>query len=143
MGLRLVNPPLSLPTEFSLLGLFPRDFHDTIRCELFIQHLRSPLEYEAVSYTWADETGETTLSETITVSERPFLVTRNCDKALRRMLSPSKHRIIWNDCICLDQDDVTNRAIRFNSCLRSIPMQMSSWFTLARPLTQAKYSLMH
>jgi hypothetical protein len=55
-------PPIKKQSDIRLLRLFHGNLSEDIQCEVFVQDLLSRLEYEAISYTWADETGSSDLS---------------------------------------------------------------------------------
>jgi hypothetical protein len=74
-----------------------------IECALSHAPLHDAPAYEALSYTWADLDGDSSLSSTITLNAAPFLVTKNLEAALRELRLPIDERIIWIDVICIDQ----------------------------------------
>lgn len=67
--------------------------------------------YEAVSYTWATEEGDCSLSSQIKCGDARLWVTKNCELALRylRLREPSSARVLWVDAICINQKDVNER----------------------------------
>lgn len=91
-----------------LLVLCPGEPEDPIRCELFHSSLAYENDYEAVSYTWATEDGDASLSQHVSCayageSEALGLsVTVNCAAALRRLRDKSYERILWIDAICIE-----------------------------------------
>ena len=86
--------------QIRLVILLPGTFDDPLRCE--IQHVnldRDPL-YDAVSYTWATENGDVSLSKIIQCIHGGYIpITANCDSVLRR-LRRSGRRTLWVDAIC-------------------------------------------
>ncbi|KAI1326494.1 hypothetical protein F5Y16DRAFT_374943 [Xylariaceae sp. FL0255] len=54
---------LTRPSDIRLLKLLSGDYDDELRGEVFLADLSSypVLAYEAISYTWADETSDVTL----------------------------------------------------------------------------------
>ena len=60
--------------------------------------------YEALSYTW----GSGSADRTIFVDGEPFLVRETLYQALFYLRGP-KHRKIWADAICIDQNSVIER----------------------------------
>lgn len=74
--------------------------------------LKNRPEYEALSYTWADSTGDTSLSQSIYVGDRHDIlpITVNCADALRRLRFPHRSRSLWIDAICIDQDNIQERS---------------------------------
>ncbi|KAI0550035.1 HET-domain-containing protein [Xylaria curta] len=102
-------PPLSKQSDTRLLRLLPGDFSQDVHCEISVHDLSSRPVYEAISYTWADETGNDDLSKTILVSGEPLSVTRNCENALKRIRRQNYARIVWIDAVCINQNDKNER----------------------------------
>ncbi|KAK4464742.1 heterokaryon incompatibility protein-domain-containing protein [Cladorrhinum samala] len=88
-----------------LLVVEPGAFDDAIHCRLVHVRTDTRLEYEAISYTWADESGDATKSKTISISGTPFAVTANCEAVLRRVRRLSTPRIVWIDAVCINQEN--------------------------------------
>ncbi|KAI1335974.1 hypothetical protein F5Y15DRAFT_221628 [Xylariaceae sp. FL0016] len=78
-------PPIEDRSQIRLLRIFPGNYEDPIRCNLTVEAIILRPLYEAVSYTWADETGNDDKCGNIFLADRPFAVTRNCENALRRI----------------------------------------------------------
>ena len=68
--------------------------------------------YEALSYSWATEDGDAESNCAILCNGRRFMVTKNCDAALRRLRQPMKHVILWVDSICIDQSSTTEKNVQ-------------------------------
>lgn len=69
--------------------------------------------YDALSYTWADDSGNTDRCRPLFVG--PFWdvipITRNCEQALNAVRPlTGKPRKIWVDSVCIDQDNHTERS---------------------------------
>ncbi|KXJ93439.1 heterokaryon incompatibility protein-domain-containing protein [Microdochium bolleyi] len=95
--------------EIRLLHLQPAASNtNPVKCYL----LHAPLEdtdrtpYEALSYTW----GISSRSEAIQLGDHGFLVTENLKEALLALRDPHSTRVLWIDAICINQDDVEERA---------------------------------
>lgn len=101
--------PIRQRSDIRVLSLRNGCLSDAIVCDLFTQDLASRPDYEAISYTWADESGDATESRTIYVSGSPFQVTANCENALRRARRQCSDRNIWIDNICIDQGNIEER----------------------------------
>lgn len=84
--------------------------NDEIQCRLLHVPLSDAPCYEALSYTWADENGDSSLSSTIKLDKCPFLVTKNLAAALRQLRLSSSERIFWIDTICIDQKNDGERS---------------------------------
>jgi len=82
---------------------------DPITCT--IQHAQLSdvsLEYEAVSYTWGDATQ--TQAIYFRNSARELHVRHNCYNALRHLRRQHGDRLLWIDAICINQNDLRERA---------------------------------
>lgn len=62
-------------------------------------------EYEALSYTWGDES----IRHTILIDGCDFSVGQNLFDALRGLRVEVKERMLWVDAICINQSDVPER----------------------------------
>ncbi|KAF4775393.1 heterokaryon incompatibility protein [Colletotrichum scovillei] len=104
-----VYEPLKSQTDIRLLTLEPGEFADPIRCTLALSSTASMIDYDAISYTWASEDGAMAWTQPITLDGRAFLVTANCETALRRVRSRGAQRVVWIDAVCMNQQDVEER----------------------------------
>ncbi|KAH6878208.1 heterokaryon incompatibility protein-domain-containing protein [Alternaria rosae] len=101
--------------DIRLLCLYPGEFHEHIRCDLLHTNLDDDIEYEALSYTWASEDGDASLSQRIHCAyigeeETSILpVTLSCASALRRLRSTSQERMLWVDALAIDQSNMRER----------------------------------
>lgn len=98
-----------------LIELLPGNYHDRLRCELTTYDLRHRKpDYEAVSYTWADEYGDTSMKQKLYVGKHYSIltITTNCANALRRLRYPKDgaRRHLWIDAVCIDQRNVHERS---------------------------------
>ncbi|RBQ78663.1 hypothetical protein FVER14953_13202 [Fusarium verticillioides] len=68
--------------------------------------------YSALSYTWADEHGDTSPSNLIFLDkdQKVLRITRNCDRALRSLRHKTKPKLLWVDSICINQSSVSERS---------------------------------
>ncbi|KAK8040928.1 HET-domain-containing protein [Apiospora phragmitis] len=107
---RSILPPIRQHSEIRILRLQHGIFDDPIVCEVCTKDLALHPEYEAVSYTWADESGDAKRSRTIHIGDKPYQVTVNCENALRRLRRHFSFRKLWIDAICVDQDNLDERA---------------------------------
>ncbi|KAI0174664.1 heterokaryon incompatibility protein-domain-containing protein [Pestalotiopsis sp. NC0098] len=104
-----ILPVIKQPSDIRILRVLPGSFDDDVECEIQTEDLSKDIDYEAISYTWADETGDASHCRTISVSGQPFKITRNCEMALKRVRRQYSTRNIWVDAICINQDDVSER----------------------------------
>lgn len=102
---RFLYPPVKQRSETRLACLYPGSVADPIKCDIRMGRLENLPSYEAISYTWADESGDITKCKTIYLNSRPFFVTSNCEAALKRLRLRWSYRTIWMDAISIDQDN--------------------------------------
>lgn len=102
--------------EIRLICLPPGHHQDTLRCEIFHVALELGIEYEALSYTWANDDGDATLSEPLECAYadesqfRKLMITKNCAAALRRLRDKREERILWIDAIAINQESHQERS---------------------------------
>jgi len=92
--------PLEYDTgqHFRLVRVLPGQKQDDVVCELFHADLASTPVYEAVSYTWATNGGDASLSQNIICCGKKLAVTKNCEAAIR-CLRRDWGRILWIDAM--------------------------------------------
>ncbi|KAL9120434.1 MAG: hypothetical protein Q9187_003013 [Circinaria calcarea] len=92
----------STQSDIRLISLLPGTKSDELRCELLhISPQDNPL-YEALSYTW----GEQSLGKcTIVLNNLAFSITPNLGIALYHLRYESVARILWIDALCINQLD--------------------------------------
>jgi hypothetical protein len=92
--------------QLRLLTLLPNPgFNTPISCSLSVADIRSPVEYEALSYVW----GDPKITRTIRLSEHDIHVTTNIETALHYLRRPDEPRVLWVDTICINQKDLDER----------------------------------
>ncbi|KAH8760015.1 heterokaryon incompatibility protein-domain-containing protein [Hyaloscypha finlandica] len=97
--------------ELRILVLNSGKFEDDLRCDLEHANLQQGPIYDALSYTWADQTGDDASSQEICCGrDREVIrITKNCETALRRMRKTDTERRLWVDSICIDQSNFDER----------------------------------
>jgi Heterokaryon incompatibility protein (HET) len=97
--------------EIRLIDLLPSAFGNELFCEIKHYDLVDDPEYEAISYTWADECGNAGLTQHITLLpyHNKIAITTSCANALRRVRQPFHKRTLWVDSICINQSDIRER----------------------------------
>lgn len=97
--------------EIRLLRLFQGSLDDAIHGELVIAQLQDQMAFTALSYTWADEEGDSSRNSPIFLGRHwdMFPVTQNCAAALRRMRLLDRDLMVWVDAICIDQGNHVER----------------------------------
>lgn len=107
----LYSPLSAHPNSIRLLRLLPAsNDQDPIHCEIFDYSLTNPPRtshlYECLSYVWGD-IGD---RPTILIDSAELAVTKNLHGALQRLRDPQLDRILWVDAVCINQDDIIERA---------------------------------
>ncbi|KAK0646962.1 heterokaryon incompatibility protein-domain-containing protein [Cercophora newfieldiana] len=64
--------------------------------------------YEAISYTWADDSGNQQKNRRIWLGDEPYMVTTSCQHVLRRARLHGK-LTVWIDAVCINQEDADER----------------------------------
>lgn len=110
------EPPTTSPFEYTpikttvdgvrLLILEPaRDSTTLINCRLIQVTFAQKPKYEALSYTWGDET----IRRKITIDGYDFTVAQNLFDALVHLQHRSEERVLWIDAICINQSDISEK----------------------------------
>lgn len=101
--------PIREANEIRLLYLHDGKPGDIIRAELEVVRIQKSHYYDAISYTWADENGDTTKCCSLKIGSPGALlpITRSCDSVLRRVRKLTSW--IWIDAVCINQQDVQER----------------------------------
>lgn len=79
---------------------------EPIRISLATVKLADAREYEALSYCWGDPNKTTS----ILCLEDAFQVTEHLGEALRQLRLTAQPRMLWIDAICINQEDLSERA---------------------------------
>lgn len=104
-----VYQPIKHRAEMRLFLLGPGEMDDPIRGDLATISVSDQDEYDAISYTWADESDDATKCFHALIGTTSIPITRNCQAALRKVRSPYYVKSVWIDSICIDQDNVQER----------------------------------
>ncbi|OTA90169.1 hypothetical protein M434DRAFT_14112 [Hypoxylon sp. CO27-5] len=85
---------------------------DPLHGNLVSVALKDPIIYEAVSYVWADDDGDTTRNRPLYLGERweVLPITKNCEATIRRLRLTGEDRTLWIDAVCINQTDVYERS---------------------------------
>lgn len=118
--------PLDRATgEIRLLDILPGQLDGQIQCVLRYARRDEEPAYEALSYAWGDENDRLPIlirGDSIAVSEVPkpdeiaepvfnkAMVTRNLEAALRYIRRSTDTATIWVDALCINQEDIQERA---------------------------------
>lgn len=124
VNLRYVYESLKGPQSIRLLKLHP-GIEDRISCSLMTLDLEAAPTYAAISYVWGDPTNAVTIS----VDGRNQPVTTNLRDVLRRVRHETEERIFWADAICINQDDLEERAsqVKLMTSIFSTAQHVVAW----------------
>jgi hypothetical protein len=98
--------------QFRVLQLYPGAYDDPIVCKLCHRSMNRVPRFEALSYVWGSELS----SQQLCLNGSFMPMTANLDVALRRLrpsrdhLGQSKPRTLWVDALCINQQDLDERA---------------------------------
>jgi hypothetical protein len=93
--------PLALHQSIRVLKLLPGLPNAPMVCSLIEVSLQDSPDYEAVSYTW----GDNTYVDTMTCDGKALGIAANIRDALQRFRSANEVRTLWVDAICINQND--------------------------------------
>ena len=89
------------PLFTRMLRLAPGNKGDLLRGSIELVNVRCPRQmYEALSYRWAENR-----DGSLECGGRPLQIARNLENALEHLRDPDSPRWIWNDFLCIDQDN--------------------------------------
>ncbi|KAH7138761.1 heterokaryon incompatibility protein-domain-containing protein [Dendryphion nanum] len=98
--------PLTEPKEIRLILLEPGDKSDQISCKLIHVTLSWRTQYEALSYNW----GDSDKRASVVCDGETISVTANLHSALRDLRLTDRQRVLWADCICINQNDLEEKS---------------------------------
>lgn len=106
------HEPIRKADEIRLLNLRGGKSGEIIKADLETVNVRGGRshEYDAISYTWADENDDATKCCSLEIGSHGLLlpITRNCDTVLRRVQKYTNR--VWIDAVCINQNDIQERA---------------------------------
>jgi hypothetical protein len=108
----LTHGALEEPDHIRLLRISPGPRAAPLHGNLRIAGLQSKPDYEALSYTWADDNGDSSRSRRLYIGAYWDIVpiTANCESALRCVRDPNSPRTVWVDSVCIDQESDRERS---------------------------------
>ncbi|KAK1761582.1 heterokaryon incompatibility protein-domain-containing protein, partial [Echria macrotheca] len=96
-------------SSIRLLHIRAGDFSDELVCELVQEDINQFPVYDAISYTWADDSGDRSCTKSILLSGQIFKVTTSCHLALQRARLHDT-LTVWIDAVCINQTDNAERS---------------------------------
>lgn len=109
-----ISPELAFSDEFRVLRLQPGSPNDPIHAQLEVVDLRNPQSpsYEALSYSWTDESGDYKKNCPIFIGPYWDIIytMNNCHEALKATRTRQDNRLIWVDSICITHNDVNEKS---------------------------------
>lgn len=106
--------------EIRLLDILPGDLETPVQCDMRYASLTPGLDFTALSYTW----GDPKYPEPIAINGHRLDVTINLYTALRYLRDSHRVRTFWVDAVCINQNDLQERAAQV--------LRMCDIYTLAK-----------
>jgi hypothetical protein len=137
------HSPLDTSTDgIRLLTLVSaNDSKAPVKCSLQHVTFAQKPKYEALSYTWGDETTR----KKISIDGKEFEVGQNLYHALKHIRHINRDRVLWIDAICINQANVPekNQQIRMMPFIYSRAIQVLIWLDVpvANDTQYAPYNL--
>lgn len=101
-----IYQPVQPDSEIRLFQLRPGEADEPVRGELLNININARHEYEVVSYTWADEDGDSTRCVRAFMPSGYVLITRSCQLVLQRIRKRYHTKVLWIDSLCVDQNNL-------------------------------------
>lgn len=111
--------------EVRLLIVNPGSDDAVVRCSFLHANLagENVPPYETISYVW----GDPKIKAEILLNDHPFQVPTSAERVLRRMRYADRERVLWIDAVCMNQEDLYERASQvglmgnlYSNCSRNI-----------------------
>ncbi|KAI1115801.1 heterokaryon incompatibility protein-domain-containing protein [Nemania sp. NC0429] len=124
------------PSFTRLMCLAPGTSTQTLECTLSIIDVAdSPSRYEALSYVWGIEKAQSPIK----CHGYDIPITLNLENALRALRHPTLVRHLWVDALCINQNDVDERArqVAYMRLVYQYASQVVVWLGPEDPITRA------
>ncbi|MCJ1249510.1 hypothetical protein MMC30_006735 [Trapelia coarctata] len=146
--------------QIRLVVLFPGELGSRIRCSRIVFSLDDRPQYEALSYTWGDESNPSVIevylskplprTSSLSVhqieasSSGSLQITNNLHTALQYLRYVDKERILWVDAICIDQTNNAEKSkqIPLMAKIYGIASNVLVWLGPADSATDKAFDLM-
>ncbi|KAH7143537.1 heterokaryon incompatibility protein-domain-containing protein [Dactylonectria macrodidyma] len=147
--------PIGQAHSIRLLELQPAtSWQSPLEVSLCEYSLHACPEFGALSYTWATEDGDSSLSKCLECGGGIIKITANCEAALVRLRQSEGVRILWVDAVCIDQsnDDEKSLQIALMRQIYSLATWVGLWLGEAsttvdeetsKPLSELGMEFMH
>lgn len=136
-----VYEPIKQRSEIRLLEIQPGEGDDPTRGEPVIASTDDYYTYDAVSYTWADETGDATKRFRAFIGTGYVLITLSCQKVLQRIRSRFYAKFMWIDSLCVDQDNLQERGHQVDYMPRIYARAKKTYVYVGPTTTRDEYVL--
>ncbi|EYB28739.1 hypothetical protein SNK04_005230 [Fusarium graminearum] len=105
-------PKLTQPSHIRILELLPAPREKALEGRLLVVDVDKPPAYEALSYTWADASNDSSLCQRIFIGHgnRALPITSSCHQGLRHLRKELESVFIWVDSVCINQSDLEERS---------------------------------
>ncbi|KAH8721650.1 heterokaryon incompatibility protein-domain-containing protein [Ilyonectria robusta] len=147
--------PIEQTHSIRLLELQPAtSWQSPIEVSLREYSLDACPEFGALSYTWATEDGDSSLSKCLECGGGIIKITANCEAALVRLRQSEEVRVLWVDAICIDQSNDAEKNLQI-TLMRQI-YSLATWVGLwlgeastavdeqtSKPLSELGMTFMH
>ncbi|KAH7159529.1 heterokaryon incompatibility protein-domain-containing protein [Dactylonectria estremocensis] len=121
--------PIQQAYSIRLLELQPTtSWKSPIEVSLREYDLDATPEFGALSYTWATEDGDSSLSKFLNCGGGIINITANCEAALVRLRQADEVRVLWVDAVCIDQSNDDEKSLQI-ALMRQIYSQ-ATWVGL-------------
>lgn len=110
---------------------------------LQVQDLNGRPHYEALSYTWSDESGDASLNRHIYIGPAwdVMPITRSCSQALRRLRLDEIIRPFWVDAVCINQLNNSEKSNQIALMRRIYTKSIRCLVDLGEPSTESDSAL--
>jgi hypothetical protein len=102
--------PLKYQNSVRLLTLHPGEGSSPLSITLSEVQFEQKPQFDALSYTWATQDGDATLSSSIFCSGGRISTSKNCEAALHKLRNKDSDKVLWVDAICINQSDNKERS---------------------------------
>ena len=127
--------------EIRLVLLHAGSYMDELICDIVVVNLADRPVYEALSYTWANSSGDASLSSKLICFGHIIPITGNCEAALRRLRLQNRNRRLWIDAICINQCDASEKShqVRLMSQIYTNASQVLAYLGVSPTMETAKF----